>query len=74
MLAHSLRSKTTAVRNLSFFGGTAPRMIMILDGISMGKLGFSITGGLLWDIFGCWFVWSSHLDEAANALRLNYGE
>lgn len=53
MLAHPLRSKTPAVRNLRFIGGTVPRMIMILDGISMGKLGSSITGGLLWDIYGC---------------------
>lgn len=48
MLAHSLRSKTTAVRNLRFFGGTVPRMIMILDGISMG----SWVSLLLEDCFG----------------------
>lgn len=57
MLAHPPRSKTPAVRNLRFVGGTVPHMIMILDSISMGKLGCSVTGGLLWDIFGCWFAW-----------------
>ena len=50
MLAHPLRSKTPAVRNLRFVGGTVPRMIMILDGVSTGKksLVVGLFGSAIW--------------------------
>lgn len=63
MLAHPLRSKTPAVRNLRFIGGTVPRMIMILDGILNGEAGFlyywRIALGHLW-LFGS-AIWMKQL-------------